>query len=184
MAADRAVVRLHIFGIRHHGPGSARSLLAALKRFDPAIVLIEGPPDANDIVAFAASPAMAPPLAILVHELDNPATANFFPFAVYSPEWQAMRWALAKGRPVRFIDLPAANRLALRCESASHEPAEGNDKETVTSEPEQQGPATSADDADAAAQPAEADLAAVRRDPLAYLAQIAGYRDSEHGGTP
>ena len=36
-----------------------------------------------------------------------------------------MRWALAKGRPVRFIDLPAATRLALRRESASEEPGRG-----------------------------------------------------------
>src|SRR6516165_964774 len=134
MVADRAVDRLHIFGIRHHGPGSARSLLAALNRLDPAIVLIEGPPDANDIVSYAASPAMAPPLAILVHELDNPATANFYPFAIYSPEWQAMRWALAKGRPVRFIDLSAANRLVLRREGGSHEPREENGKEAAASE--------------------------------------------------
>ena len=37
-----ALERLGLFGIRHHGPGSARSLLAALHELDPAIVLIEG----------------------------------------------------------------------------------------------------------------------------------------------
>ncbi len=47
----------------------------------------------------------------------NPANASFYPFGIYSPEWQAMRWALTSGRPVRFIDLPAANRLALRTQA-------------------------------------------------------------------
>src|ERR1700704_2321120 len=112
--AGAAPARLHLFGIRHHGPGSARSLLTALGALDPAIVLIEGPPDANDIIRFAASPAMVPPIAMLVNGKDDPAKAGFYPFGIYSPEWQAMRWAMAGGRPVRFIDLPAANKLALR----------------------------------------------------------------------
>src|SRR5260370_16078602 len=112
--AEAAAARLNLFGIRHHGPGSARSLLTALRTLDPAIVLIEGPPDANDIIRFAASPAMVPPVAMLVHGQDDPANASFYPFGVYSPEWQAMRWALTAARPVRFIDLPAANRLPLR----------------------------------------------------------------------
>src|SRR6516165_9808699 len=121
MAADAAAERLHIFGIRHHGPGSGRSLLAALTALDPAIVLIEGPPDAEEIITFAASPAMTPPIAILVHGHDDPTTAIFYPFGSYSPERQAMRWTLAKGRPLHFIDLPAANKLARRSESASQE---------------------------------------------------------------
>ena len=173
MAADGAAARLHIFGIRHHGPGSARSLLAALEGLDPATVLIEGPPDANDIIAFAASPAMAPPLAILVHGHDDPANASFYPFAIYSPEWQAMRWATAKGRSLRFIDLPAANRLALRAATAAQEPSRGNDEEAAAPE------TPFADEAAAPPQREEAEIAGVRRDPLAYLAGIAGYEDSE-----
>src|SRR5262249_34440791 len=138
MAADGETQRLHIFGIRHHGPGSAVSLLAALNELVPASVRIEGPPDANDIIAFASSPAMTPPLAILVHGQEDPANASFYPFAIYSPEWQAMRWATAKCRPVRFIDLPAANRLALTKQTAAQEPGE-NDGETTNVAPEESG---------------------------------------------
>src|SRR5262249_36945268 len=112
--ADAAAERLNLFGIRHHGPGSARSLLTALTALDPAIVLLEGPLDPNDVLRFARSAAVVPPVAMLVHGQDDPANASFYPFGIYSPEWQAMRWALTAGRPVRFIDLPAANRLALR----------------------------------------------------------------------
>src|SRR5213593_2498133 len=103
-SSDMAAERLGLFGIRHHGPGSARSLLAALDALDPSIVLIEGPADASGILQYAALPDMVPPLAILVHGEVEPAIAAFYPFAVYSPEWQALRWALARARTVRFID--------------------------------------------------------------------------------
>jgi len=179
MAADGETQRLHIFGIRHHGPGSARSLLAALNELDPAIVLIEGPPDANDIIAFASSPAMTPPLAILVHGQEDPANASFYPFAIYSPEWQAMRWATAKCRPVRFIDLPAANRLALTKQTAAQEPGE-NDGETTNVAPEEAGTPPAPTEATAAAtEPVHPEIAAIRRDPLAFLTGIGGYEDSE-----
>ena len=43
-----------IFGIRHHGPGSARSVLKALKELQPDLILVEGPPDAQDVLPLAA----------------------------------------------------------------------------------------------------------------------------------
>src|SRR5215469_5476566 len=113
--------RAHLFGIRHHGPGSAASLLAALDRLDPAAVLIEGPSDGNDLLRFAALPGMQPPVALLVHAADEPKLASFFPFAAFSPEWRALLWALERARPVRFIDWPAANALAVRKERETAE---------------------------------------------------------------
>lgn len=104
--------QLHLFGIRHHGPGSAHSLLRALDRLDPAAVMVEGPPEADGVIGFAGSALMEPQLALLVHTRDQPQRSSFFPMARYSPEWIAIRWALARNRPVRFIDLPAA---WLRC---------------------------------------------------------------------
>lgn len=98
--------RLHIFGIRHHGPGSAALLKRALDAVNPACVLIEGPPEADGLIAFAAAEGMKPPLALLVHASADANAAFFSPFAEFSPEWQAMQWALARGKPVRFIDWP------------------------------------------------------------------------------
>ncbi|MEQ1669314.1 MAG: DUF5682 family protein [Hyphomicrobium sp.] len=162
--------RLHLFGIRHHGPGSARGVLAALEVADPEVVLIEGPPDADNMIPFAASPAMRPPVALLVHADEDPSNASFYPLAEFSPEWQAMRWALSRGRPVRFIDLPSAIRLGERARLAAGAAARaGGDGQA------------SADDAAppgvAASNPVE--LSRIHRDPLAYLAGIAGYDDSE-----
>src|SRR6185436_21105196 len=45
--------------------------------------------------------------------------AAYWPFAEFSPEWQAMRWALEAGVPVRFCDLPASVSLASRHSHAS-----------------------------------------------------------------
>jgi hypothetical protein len=132
---------------------------------DPAIVLIEGPPDADHMISFASSSAMTPPVAILVHSQDDPSNASFFPFATFSPEWQAMRWALARGRPVRFIDLPMSNRLAevrQAAEAPDNRPPDSAVEEALQEQTE-----------------VDTELRRIRRDPLAYLAALAGYDDSE-----
>jgi Family of unknown function (DUF5682) len=104
---------IRVFGVRHHGPGSARSLRDALAELGPDIVLIEGPPDADGLVELAGDLQMRPPVALLGYVPGQPKTAAFWPFAVFSPEWQAISYALDAGLPVRFCDLPAANLLAM-----------------------------------------------------------------------
>ncbi|MEV4434680.1 DUF5682 family protein [Streptomyces sp. NPDC049585] len=102
-----------LLGVRHHGPGSARAVRAALERLRPAAVLVEGPPEADALVHHAADPQMRPPVALLAHVAGDPGRSAFWPFARFSPEWVAIRWALGHQVPVRFIDLPAAHTLAL-----------------------------------------------------------------------
>src|SRR3954451_23225396 len=106
-----------VFGIRHHGPGSARSLERALEELQPDTVLIEGPPEADGLLALAAREDMAPPVALLTYVPEEPARAAFYPFARFSPEWRAIRHALDRDVPVRFMDLPAANKMAARDEA-------------------------------------------------------------------
>ena len=105
---------IELYGIRHHGPGSARSLREALAELGPDVVLIEGPPEADGLVGLAGDPEMAPPVALLGYVPGEPKTAAFWPFAVFSPEWQAITYALGAGLPVRFCDLPAAHQLAMK----------------------------------------------------------------------
>ena len=81
---------VRVFGVRHHGPGSARALAAALDAYAPDCVLIEGPADADKLIGWAADPAMNPPVALLAWQTDRPANAAFWPMAVFSPEWQAL----------------------------------------------------------------------------------------------
>ncbi|WP_333767886.1 DUF5682 family protein [Streptomyces sp. IBSBF 2435] len=150
-----------LLGVRHHGPGSARAVLAALDAYRPQAVLIEGPPEADVLVALAADPAMRPPVALLAHVVDDAARAAFWPFAEFSPEWVALRWAAKAGAEVRFIDLPAAHSLALRAPTGE-EPAPPAVPEGVPAAP--------------GAGPGGID---VRVDPLAVLAETAGYDDPE-----
>ena len=146
--------RLHLLGIRHHGPGSAALLRQALDALDPACVLIEGPPEGDPLIQYVVDAGMKPPVAMLLHAVDDAKTASFIPFAEFSPEWQAMQWALEQQRPVRFIDWPAAVSLALSQQRA----AEADAKEPTTSEPAANAP---------------------RPDALDLLAAAAGYDDGE-----
>jgi hypothetical protein len=102
-----------VYGIRHHGPGSARSVREALTELGPDVVLIEGPAEADELVPLVGDPEMQPPVALLGYAPGEPKKAAFWPFAVFSPEWQAIRYALGAGVPVRFCDLPAACQLAM-----------------------------------------------------------------------
>lgn len=102
----------HLLGIRHHGPGSARAVAAALPEIKPDLVLVEGPPEADAVVELAADPDMRPPVALLAYVTDDPVRAAFWPFAVFSPEWQAIRYAHDNDVPVRFCDLPVTHQFA------------------------------------------------------------------------
>jgi Family of unknown function (DUF5682) len=161
--------RVHLFGIRHHGPGSAASLVAALDVLQPTAVLIEGPPEGDALISYAAAPDMRPPIALLAYAKDDPGLAVFYPFAVFSPEWQAMHWSLRHQRPVRFIDWPAAMSLACRAEEKSGKPSEAQEAEDPQSEPPE-----SATEPSEEAQPVEPE-----RDPLDRLAEISGHADGE-----
>ena len=112
--AAQADERVRILGIRHHGPGSAALLRKALDVLDPACVLVEGPPEGDELLQYVADPDLKPPVAMLLHAADEASLASFMPFAEFSPEWQAIQWALNRGRPIRFIDWPAAVSLALQ----------------------------------------------------------------------
>ncbi|HEY1485619.1 MAG TPA: DUF5682 family protein [Micromonosporaceae bacterium] len=107
-----------LFGIRHHGPGSARSLARALAELRPDAILVEGPPEADELVALAKSADLVPPVALLAYPTRQAtASASFWPFATFSPEWQAIRYAVDEGVPLRFCDLPAAIMHGLRSQA-------------------------------------------------------------------
>ena len=101
-----------IFPIRHHGPGSARSLEHALSQLNPDVVRVEGPSDADSVLPFLAQADLTPPVALLGYVNDDPSRAAFWPFAVFSPEFVALRWAARAGAVARFVDLPAGVVLA------------------------------------------------------------------------
>jgi Family of unknown function (DUF5682) len=160
---------IHVFGIRHHGPGCARSLRGALEELQPDIVLVEGPPDAQEVLPLILHEGMHPPVALLIYAVENPKQAVYYPFTHFSPEWQALRYALENKIAARFIDLPQAIMMVqtepiLNKEKAS-EP-EGERVENGSDETEQD-------------KPPESVPKRMRTDPLALLAEAAGYSDHE-----
>ena len=145
--------RVRVLGIRHHGPGSSRALVGALDDYQPDCVLVEGPADADDLIEWVG-PQMTPPVALLAWQTDAPSHSAFWPMAVFSPEWQALSWAVAHGVRAQFMDLPAAVQLAER-----------QDQEDPSS--------------DGHPGPEPPDTPQVRTDPIAELARLAGYEDPE-----
>jgi hypothetical protein len=109
---------VHILGIRHHGPGSARNVKAFLEELQPDIVLIEGPPEADALLQWAGHEDLQPPVAILAYQPDSPQKACFYPFAAFSPEWQAMLYAKQHRIHARFMDLPLAHVFGMENEAA------------------------------------------------------------------
>ena len=102
-----------VFGIRHHGPGSAKNVMRALDEFQPDCILIEAPADAEKLIPFSAHKKMKLPLAILIY---NPADFNqaaFYPFASFSPEWQALQYGHKHQIELVFRDLPRSQSLLL-----------------------------------------------------------------------
>ncbi len=101
-----------ILGIRHHGPGSARSVLKSLDQLEPDLILVEGPSDLSPMLNYLAHEELEPPIALVTYQVDNPGKASYFPFAVFSPEFQAIRFGLKRGLPVKFFDLSQARMMA------------------------------------------------------------------------
>ncbi|MFD3835004.1 DUF5682 family protein [Streptomyces sp. NPDC058642] len=164
-----------LLGVRHHGPGSARAVRAALEAARPRVVLIEGPPEADALIPLAADEDMRPPVALLAHAVDEPGRSAFWPLAEFSPEWVAIRWALEHDVPARFIDLPATHSLAWE-EGRFDEPV-GETPDSPGSPDSATAPGSPADAGDGAPDPAA--RTGLRIDPLAVLAETAGYDDPE-----
>lgn len=103
----------HVFGIRHLSPAGAYHLLAFLDEVKPTAVLVEGPADASGFIQQLTSRGVVPPVAILAYTDQLPVRTLLYPFADYSPEYQAFQWASRHGAQASFIDLPSQNSLAL-----------------------------------------------------------------------
>lgn len=165
---------LHLLGIRHHGPGSAKAVIKALEANLPGCLLVEAPADAEGLLKYMPPPPeqttdapltphpspLTPPVAALIYDPKDLNRASYLPFTGFSPEWQAIRFALKNNIPVRFMDLPMELYFALE-EADKQNPQAAlkffpEGKEADTAEEQQ-----------------------FRHDPMAYMANLAGYTDSE-----
>ncbi len=167
------------YGVRHHGPGSARAVVQELDRQRPDVLLVEGPPEADDLVRWVGHTGLEPPVALLGYAADDPRRAAFWPFAVFSPEWQAIRWAVANDVPVRFFDLPYAYRMA--ADAGRPSPRDADPADPDAGPPSPATPAPGGPEAGPAPDgPDDGGRKPVRPvDPIGELAAAAGYDDPE-----
>ncbi|AFZ67724.1 DUF5682 family protein [Deinococcus peraridilitoris] len=165
----------HIFGIRHHGPGSARSLRRALEELQPDLVLVEGPPDADALLPLLAHEEMQLPAALLIYAADEPGRAVYYPFADFSPETVAIRHALSRALPVWFMDLPVSHSLAWEARIQADLQVVGREAGEAPREVSGNTPQQDATDLPLP----DSTRLLIRRDPLSALAEAAGFTDGE-----
>jgi hypothetical protein len=154
-----------ILGIRHHGVGSAKNVLEILKKLQPDMILVEGPPELDPLSKWVGDSALKPPVASLCYDEKDPQRAAFYPFSEFSPEWQALLFANKNKIPVRMMDLPmaiswemAANvRLGIS-DVGNESPKSENTEGTL---PKSEIPVPKS------------------KDPIAYFAEIGGYADAD-----
>ena len=193
---------LRLFGIRHHGPGSAASLVAALNAYRPNIVLLECPADGEAALATLRDAALVPPVALLLYNPKQQGQATFLPFAEFSPEWQAVQWCFQHEAHVRCFDLPMSLRFGLDNAMVSDSPDGGASPPSLPSgkgegEPDDNPPPSDTDQTKTVlttlgspspfsergsggeAPPPGEPEEEIEADPVAYLARLAGYTDSE-----
>jgi len=159
-------MQLKTFGIRHHGPGSARRLRAALDAWRPDLILIEMPADADKVLREVVTNGLRPPVALVLYDARDIERASFYPFAGFSPEYQAIDWAVAYDVDVRPIDLPARHYLAARA-------VDTPPTLFATTGPPPEEPSVLPGKTRRQLQEQ------LRRDPLSLMAELAGYTDSE-----
>ena len=104
----------HIFGVRHFSPAGAYYVRKYLDEVQPKVVLIEAPSDFTDLIDKITTKEVVPPIAIMAYTLEAPIQTIIYPFAEFSPEYQAILWAKENKVECRFCDLPSSVFLAIQ----------------------------------------------------------------------
>ncbi|NUS57450.1 MAG: hypothetical protein HOV66_21730, partial [Streptomycetaceae bacterium] len=102
-AADRPF----LIGVRHHSPSLAAAIPALLDAARPGVLLVELPADLAEWLPWLAHDDTRAPVALAG---SGPHGLGFYPFADFSPELAAIRWAFRSGVPVVAADLPLGHR--------------------------------------------------------------------------
>jgi hypothetical protein len=112
---------------------------------------------------------MQPPVALLIYVPDKPQDCVYYPFAIFSPEWQALHYGLTNNIPVRFMDLPLAHRMAI-----------GEDKRTRRQGDKEEFSSPSPSSPLSPPSPTPPlPPSSLPEDPLALLGKAAGYTDGD-----
>lgn len=106
-----------LIGVRHHAPSLAAALPALLDAAAPDVLLVELPAEFQPWLGWLAHEETEAPVALAAVPADGPGPGSagergpaFYPFADFSPELVALRWAASNGVPAVACDLPLADR--------------------------------------------------------------------------
>nr|WP_239158388.1 DUF5682 family protein [Streptomyces sp. SID13726] len=100
-------VRPYLLGVRHHSPALAAAVPALLDASGAEVVCVELPADFQPWLLHLADPGTLAPVALAGAREDG--RLGFYPFADFSPELAAVRWARARGAEVLCCDLPLSD---------------------------------------------------------------------------
>ena len=129
----------HVFGIRHLSPAGAWYLREFLDQVNPALVLIEGPSDFTELIGELGGKDIKPPIAVMAYTQSLPIRTILYPFACYSPEYQAILWARDHGCLCRFCDLPSDVFLGMEEKREERERQEETESQEETEDEAETG---------------------------------------------
>jgi hypothetical protein len=95
-----------VIGVRHHSPAMAAAMAVLLERSNPTAIALELPADLQQWIVWLGHDDLRSPVALSVTSNGIDGTLAFYPFADFSPELAAIRWAAKHNVPVFAIDLP------------------------------------------------------------------------------
>ncbi|MFX0075436.1 MAG: DUF5682 family protein [Candidatus Hermodarchaeota archaeon] len=117
--------------VRHHSPGSTILVKKWIEKYEPKLILVEGPVLADDLIQYLIDKKTIPPIAILslYADINNKFGLNgilsphssvpakfeaYYPFVSYSPELVALTEATKRKIPIHFIDLPLTGLISFQ----------------------------------------------------------------------
>lgn len=114
-----------LFPVRHHSPVCSWQLIRAIKEYQPDVILIEGPENANDMIGVLTDERTKLPAAFYYYYKDRKKFISdeaedykcYYPFIYASPEYNALKTAAAMDIEARFIDLPYSEILITTAEN-------------------------------------------------------------------
>ena len=101
----------YLIGIRHHSAAMARIIDSLLDEYQPNHLLVELPAEFQDWIDWLSHKNLKAPVA-LAGTSSETGSLFFYPFAEFSPELTAIRWANRNDVPVICCDLPISQRTS------------------------------------------------------------------------